>query len=234
MNGAAGRKDKGGREMGALSLNRLGGLLLFLGPLLALIFFLIQPGGVLIESADPTDAVATITALASNAFLSNLTALVIALGLLATTFGLYVLQSNLRGGGGDALTRIGLATIGLGNIGWIMAQGLNLVLADAGDPQAMQVAVAVFAVRSGITLLSGVAIALGFLVFSYGLAGRDDFNKIAALIASLASIVALVAFILALSDSGMADTSFLIARVCYVVWAAWTVYLGWGLLKRPA
>ena len=115
-----------------------------------------------------------------------------------------------------------------------MSQGLNLVIADSGDPEAMQVAVAVFAVRSGITVLSGIAIALGFLVFSYGLAGRDDFNKIAALIASLASIVALVAFILALSDSGMADTSFLIARVCYVVWAAWTVYLGWGPLKRPA
>ena len=220
--------------MGALSLNRLGGLSLFLGPLLALIFFLIQPSGVLIDSASPTDAVATIMALASNTALSNLTALVIVLGLVATTFGLYVLQSNLRGGGGDALTRVGLGTIAIGNIGWIMSQGLNLVMADSGDPEAMQVAVAVFAVRSGITVLSGIAIALGFLVFSAALASRDDFNKIAALIASLASIVALVAFILAASDSGMADTSFTIARVCYVVWAAWTVYLGWGLLKRPA
>ena len=217
--------------MGAISLNRLGGLALFLGPLLALIFFLIQPSGLFIASADPTDAAATIDALASNAALAKLTVLVIAVGLIWTTFGIYVLQSNLRGGDGDALTRIGLAGIGIGTIGWITAQGLNLVMADAATPDA--VAESVFAVRLGITLLSGVGIALGFLVFSLGIASRDGFNKIAALIAAAASVVALIGFLIAIGDSGVAATGFLIARVCYLVWTVWAVHLGWGLLKRP-
>ena len=219
--------------MGAISLNRLGGLALFLGLPLALIFFLIQPGGVLIESADPTDAVATISALASNAALAKLTVLVISVGLIWTTFGFYVLQSNLRGSGGDALSRIGLAGLGVGTIGWITAQSLSLVMADASTPAAVQVAESVFAVKLGITLLSGVGVALGFLVFSAALASRDDFNKIGALIAALASIGALVGFIMAISDSGIARTGLSIARVCYVVWAVWGAYLGWGLLKRP-
>ena len=141
----------------------------------ALIFFLIQPSGLFIASADPTDAAATIDALASNAALAKLTVLVIAVGLIWTTFGIYVLQSNLRGGDGDALTRIGLAGIGIGTIGWITAQGLNLVMADAATPDA--VAESVFAVRLGITLLSGVGIALGFLVFSLGIASRGRFQQ---------------------------------------------------------
>ena len=219
--------------MGSISLNRLGGLALFLGPLLALIFFLIQPSGLFVASADPTDAAATIDALASNAALAKLTVLVIAVGLIWTTFGIYVLQSNLRGSGGDALSRIGLAGIGIGTIGWITGQGLNLVMADATSADAVQVAESVFAVRLGITLLSGFGIALGFLVFSLAIASRDDFNKIGALLAALASVVALVGFLIAVSDLDMAPTGLLISRVCYLVWTAWAVHLGWGLLKRP-
>ena len=219
--------------MGAMSLNKLGGLALFLGPLLALIFFLIQPSGLFIASADPSDAMATIDSLAGNAALTKLTVLLIAVGLIWTTFGIYVLQSNLRGGDGDSLTRIGLAGIGIGTIGWITAQGLNLVMADATSADAVQVAESVFAVRLGITLLSGVGISLGFLVFSVGIATRGDFNKIAALIAAAASVVALIGFIIAVADSGMTATGITMSRVCYLFWTAWAVHLGWGLLKRP-
>lgn len=219
--------------MGAMSLNKLGGLALFLGPLLALIFFLIQPSGLFVASADPSDAMATIDSLAGNAALTKLTVLLIAVGLIWTTFGIYVLQSNLRGGDGDSLTRIGLAGIGIGIIGWITAQGLNLVMADATSADAAQVAESVFAVRLGITLLSGVGVSLGFLVFSVGIASREDFNKIAALIAAAASVVALIGFIIAVADSGMTAMGLTISRVCYLFWTAWTVHLGWGLLKRP-
>ena len=37
--------------MGSISVNRLGALSLIVGPILALVFFLFQPGGLLIENA---------------------------------------------------------------------------------------------------------------------------------------------------------------------------------------
>ena len=168
-----------------------------------MVFFLFQPGGLLIESADSSDAVASVTAAGSNAALSNITAMVIALGLVMTTLGLYVLQSGVRDGGpGDALSRAGLILIVFGNVGWVLAQGLTLALADAQGP-AIQAMVPVYMVRSGIVLMSGIAVALGFLLFSVALSTRDDFNKIAARIVALASLVAMVSFIVAVSATSM-------------------------------
>ena len=38
--------------MGTISVNRLAGLSLIFGPIIAFVFFLIEPGGLLIDSAD--------------------------------------------------------------------------------------------------------------------------------------------------------------------------------------
>ncbi len=53
--------------MGTLSVNRLGALALIVGPVLAVVFFLLEPGALLVDRADSSDAIASITALASNA-----------------------------------------------------------------------------------------------------------------------------------------------------------------------
>ena len=63
--------------MGTLSVNKVAGLSLLLGPLLAFIFFLLQPGRLLIDKADISNAQASIMASADNVVLSNLTAMVI-------------------------------------------------------------------------------------------------------------------------------------------------------------
>ena len=218
--------------MGTISVDKLGALSLIAGPVLAFVFFLIQPGGVLIESADLSDHVGSITAAASNVWLSNITALVIALGLVMTTYGLYVVQIGIRGGGnGDALSRAGLILIVFGNVGWVLAQGLTFIMADAQIPEALQAMVPVYTVKSGIVMMSGVAVSLGFLVFSLALSTRDDFNKIAAWIVALASLVAMVGYIVAISDPGQVDTAISVARVCYVAWVIWPIMLGVGLLK---
>ena len=48
--------------MGTISVNRLAGLSLIFGPIIAFVFFLIEPGGLLIDSAKVSDAVGSITA----------------------------------------------------------------------------------------------------------------------------------------------------------------------------
>ena len=107
--------------MGSISVNKLGALFLIVGPVLALVFFSLQPGSLLIESAEPSNPVASIRAFASNAALTNVTGLAVALGLVMTTVGLYVLQSGVRDGGtGDALSRAGLILIVFGNVGWVL------------------------------------------------------------------------------------------------------------------
>ena len=95
-----------GEIMGTLSVNKVAGLSLVLGPLLAFIFFLIQPGRLLIDSADISSATDSIMAAAGNAALSNITAMVISLGLITTVYGFYVLQSRVgTSGNGKALAQ---------------------------------------------------------------------------------------------------------------------------------
>ena len=221
--------------MSTLSLNKLGGLSLVLGPLLAFAFFLIQPGGLLIESAKPSDSAALIAAAADNVVLSNLTAIVIALGIIMTTYGMYVVQAGLRGSGnGESLALAGFLLLLFGNVGWVMAQGLTLIAADAQSPQAIEAMAPVYSVRLGLILMPGLAIALGFFVFSLALSARPAFNKIAAWIVALASIVALVSYIIAISDPSRLDSALAIARVCYIAWVVWPIMLGVGLLKADA
>ena len=221
--------------MGSISVNKLGALSLIIGPVLALVFFSLQPGSLLIESAEPSNPVESIRAFASNAALTNVTGLAVALGLVMTTVGLYVLQSGVRDGGtGDALSRAGLILIVFGNVGWVLAQGLTLALADAQGPQTVQTMVPVYTVRSGIVTMSGTAIALGFILFSVALSTKDGFNKTAARIVALASLVAMVSFIVAVSSTSMYDTGISVARVCYLAWTVWPIMLGLGLLKSGA
>ena len=223
--------------MGTISVNRLGALALIVGPVLAIIFFLIEPGGLLVDRADPTDAVASITALASNPALAHLSAFVVPLGLIVTLYGLYVLQSGVRdGGGGDALSRLGFGVLVIANFGWIVSLGLNHVIANTGisAPQALQAVAPVYSVESGIALTSSLAASLGFLVLSLGLYTRGDFNKNAALVVAVASIVALVSLIIGISDTGLLGGTLLIARICYIVWVLWMIMLGVSLLKTSS
>ena len=67
--------------MGTISVNRVAGLSLIFGPLIAFVFFLIEPGGLLIDSADVSDAVGSMTAKGANAVLTNITNIAIILAL---------------------------------------------------------------------------------------------------------------------------------------------------------
>ena len=46
--------------MGNMSANKLGGLCLIIGPLLSLIFYMLQPGNMIIAFADTADASASL------------------------------------------------------------------------------------------------------------------------------------------------------------------------------
>ena len=79
-----------------MSLERMGGLALIVGPVLAFVMFLLLPGGILIDTAGPSDPIAAINALADNQNLANATVSLVCVGLVLMAFGLYALQATLR------------------------------------------------------------------------------------------------------------------------------------------
>ena len=220
--------------MGTISVNRLAGLSLIFGPIIAFVFFLIEPGGLLIDSVEGSDAVGSITAKGSNAALTNVTNIAIILGLTLILSGLYALTRNVTlQGNGKALVQMGFFMILVGLTGWILAGGMDFILADAQTSEQIAGSVPVYYVGSALLYAGGIALGFGGFIFALGLSTRDDFNRIVSLLAALVSLAVMVFFMVAILSNDSRDTFISLARSFYVLLVIWYGYLGYGLMKRP-
>ena len=220
--------------MGTISVNRLAGLSLIFGPVIAFVFFLIEPGGLLIDSAEVSDAVGSITAKGSNAALTNVTNIGIILGLVVILSGLYALMRNVTlQGNGKAFAQMGFFMIFVGLAGWILAGGMDFILADAQTSDEITGSVPVYYAGSALLYAGGITLGFGGFIFALGLSTRDDFNRIISLLAALISLAVMVFFIVAILDNGGRDTFITLARGFYVLLVIWYGYLGFGLMNRP-
>ena len=220
--------------MGTISVNRLAGLSLIFGPIIAFVFFLIEPGGLLIDSADVSDAVGSITAKGANAALTNVTNIAIILGLALILSGLYALMRNVTlQGNGKALVQMGFFMMFVGLTGWIFSGGIDFTLADAQTSDQISGSVPVYYVGSALLYAGGIALGFGGFIFALGLSTRDDFNQIISLLAALVSLAVMVFFMLAVLSNDGRDTFISLARSFYVLLVIWYGYLGFGLMKRP-
>ena len=220
--------------MGTISVNRLAGLSLMFGPIIAFVFFLIEPGGLLIDSADVSDAVGSITAKGANAALTNVTNIAIILGLALILSGLYALMRNVTlQGNGKALVQMGFFMMFVGLTGWIFSGGIDFILADAQTSDQITGSVPVYYVGSALLYAGGIALGFGGFIFALGLSTRDDFNQIISLLAALVSLAVMVFFMLAVLSNDGRDTFISLARSFYVLLVIWYGYLGFGLMKRP-
>ena len=220
--------------MGTISVNRLAGLSLIFGPIIAFVFFLIEPGGLLIDSADVSDAVGSITAKGANAALTNVTNIGIILGLTIILSGLYALMRNVTlQGNGKALVQMGFFMIFVGLTGWILSGGMDFILADAQTSDQIRESVPVYYVGSAFLYAGGIAFGFGGFIFALGLSTRDDFNRIISLLASLVSLAVMVFFMIAVLNNEGPDTFITLARGFYVLLVIWYGYLGFVLMNRP-
>ena len=220
--------------MGTISVNRLAGLSLIFGPIIAFVFFLIEPGGLLIDSAKVSDAVGSITAKGSNAALTNITNIAIILGLALIVSGLYALMRNVTlQGNGKALVQMGFFMIFIGLTGWILAGGIDFILADAQTSDQVSGSVPVYYAGSAFLYAGGITLGFGGFIFALGLSTRDDFNQIVSLLAALVSLAVMVFFMLAVLSNDGRDTFISLARSFYVLLVIWYGYLGFGLMNRP-
>ncbi len=220
--------------MGTISVNWLAGLSLIFGPIIAFVFFLIEPGGLLIDSADVSDAVGTITAKGANAALTNVTNIGIIVGLALILSGLYALMRNVTlQGNGKALVQMGFFMIFVGLAGWILAGGMDFILADAQTSDQITGSVPVYYAGSALVYAGGITLGLGGFIFALGLSTRDDFSRIVSLLAALVSLAVMVFFMVAILDNDGRDTFITLARGFYVLLVIWYGYLGFGLMNRP-
>ena len=220
--------------MGTISVNRLAGLSLIFGPIIAFVFFLIEPGGLLIDSADVSDAVGAIKAKGANAALTNITNIGIILGLAIILSGLYALMRNVTlQGNGKAFVQMGFFMIFVGLSGWILAVGMDFILADALTDDQITGSVPVYHVGSAFLYAGGIALGFGGFIFALGLSTRDEFNRIVSLLAALVSLALMVFFMIAVLYNDGLDTFITLARGFYVLLVIWYGYLGVVLMNRP-
>ena len=220
--------------MGTISVNRLAGLSLIFGPLIAFIFFLIEPGGLLIDSADVSDAVGNITAKGTNAALTNVTNIAIILSLALIVSGLYALMRNVTlQGNGKALVQMGFFMVFIGLAGWMLAGGMDFILADAQTSEQIGGSVPVYYAGSALLYAGGITLGFGGFIFALGLSTREDFNGPISLLAALVSLAVMIFFVVAILHNDGRDTFITLARSFYVLLVIWYGYLGVGLMKRP-
>ncbi|MXX45559.1 MAG: hypothetical protein F4Z41_05075 [Acidimicrobiia bacterium] len=220
--------------MGTGNVHKLEALGLIVGPVLALLFFLLEPGGILIDPVEPGDAVGGITALASNSALAHASSLLVPLSLLLMLFGLVGISRVTSGeqmSGG--LSRLGILCMTIGGAGWILSAGLTHVLTETvmESDLALQQAIAVYRVDSGLTIISSMVVSAGVLAFSLGVSAMSPggVGRTVALVVSAVSAIALITLII--GHTGPNPDMIRVARACYFPWAAWIAYLGVRFLK---
>lgn len=221
------------------AIHRLEAWALMVGPAMALVFFLVEPGGMLIDTADSMDSAGRITALAENPFLAHLSALFVPLGLLLLLYGLSGVSRVTSGPDFAAAgTRFGLLSATVGGVGWILATGLDHLLAQTrvSSAEALEAAIPTYRTGLGLTLVSGIAVSLGLLAFSLSLAARErrGLHRTAALVIAVVSAISVAALIIGYTTPS--ETMIAVGRACYFPWVIWFIMLGTRFLKagRPA
>lgn len=214
------------------SMDRLGGLALIVGSVLAFVMFLLQPGGIIIDTADPSDPIAAINALTDNPTMANITVPLICLGLIVMAFGLYALQRTARSAGkGDAATRLGLVFIIVGLLSWFWAQGMALAITIGLEGETIDFLTPLFVARLAATLIGGMAVSLGFLIFALSLPAASTVDTWLNRVVGLLSLISLASFYWAASAGGDLDQGLALARSLYVLWVLWLVYQGVRMMK---
>ncbi len=214
--------------MGTISVNKLAGYSMVVGPVLALICYFITPGGMFIEPADPAKPSEVVAALQGNATLSAITGILVPVGLIVFFSGLSLFVANMSGGSGHAIARLGLPMVLISIIGWVIGSGISIGISGAGDGGAAMVA-AFVPTQVGITAISTlgtILFGLGTMLIACAASTRDENNTYMAYVASLAGIVAVVTGVVGGLSSDHLGLMTQIGGVCFLVFTIWSIIIG--------
>ena len=88
--------------------------------------------------------------------------------------------------------------------------------------------------RVAITIIGGMATALGFFLFALALTATNLGNVWVNRLVAALSLVSLGSFYWAASAGGDLDQGLALARSLYVLWVIWLVFLGIRLIKEES
>ena len=208
--------------MGDISVNKLGGLSLIVGPVVALVFYFIQQLGVIGSDGDPADGNAVVMALTGNSSLATITAIGICVGLIILLHGIVRLAMESS----DALSSLGMKFVIVGTVGWVVASALTAAI--AGDITNG----GLYGGSSAINQFSAIVWSLGFLLVVLGISGRDYINKNVAYVVALVALVSLVVSVIGGFESSTLQTMNQIGGICYIIFTLWSIWLGKDMLAR--
>jgi len=208
--------------MGDISVNKLGGLSLIVGPVVALVFYFIQQLGVIGSDVDPADGNAVVMALTGNSSLATITAIGISVGLIILLHGIVRLAMESS----DALSSLGMKFVIVGTVGWVVASALTAAIAGDINNGGL------YGGSLGINQFSSIVWSLGFLLVVLGISGRDYINKNVAYVVGLVALVSLVVSVIGGFDSSTLQTMNLIGGICYIIFTLWSIWLGKDMLAR--
>lgn len=208
--------------MGDISVNKLGGLSLIVGPVVALVFYFIQQFGVIGSDVDPADGNAVVMALTGNSSLATITAIGITVGLIILLHGIVRLSMESS----DGLSSLGMKFVIVGTVGWVVASALTAAIAGDINNGGL------YGGSLGINQFSSIVWSLGFLLVVLGISGRDYINTNVAYVVGLVALVSLVVSVIGGFDSSTLQTMNLIGGICYIVFTLWSIWLGKDMLAR--
>ena len=209
--------------MSSLSVKKLGGLALIVGPILTLVAYQLTPG-VLGDFEMVGNHVAVQMEAAASVGMAEFSGLLLVAAMLVMLFGFNSLSEKVRGGNGEALFRLGLLPITAGILMWITGAAVYLAIANGmPTPNAAQ---------AGLTSLGEISFAAGVVVIGLALLSRDDFNKIALGIFVAAGILSLVLNIFSTQLSLDAQIHGILISITYIIWVIWAVIVGLSQIKE--
>ena len=215
--------------MGSMSLKKLGGLALIVGPMLAVLSYLIRPGGGIIGgTVDPADAAASIGVLLENGDLASISLTLIPIGLVIMLFGFRVLTESLSGSGA-ALSRLGF-TFGLfGVVGWMIGSALFATIASGNS---VSVAGALYAAGLGINTLASIMAAFGFVAITYGIYLNEQWahRKTLTLVIVVVQVVLLFSSLYAGMEITFQQTAGMLGGGGYFLTVIWGILIGRELM----
>ena len=218
--------------MGTISMKKLGGLSLIVGPVMALVCYFLQPGGMLVDAADPADAAASIGAIMANTELLHITGLIIPLGLIMLVFGIMSLQETFRGGNGEAITTYSVIFALISMIAWVLSSAVGHVIAGLDLAQVGAVGGPLYALALGLNNMGSVVFSLAVLTLSLGMSTREGVNKMMAMAIAAVSVVLLVTALIGAMDSSQLETMNMIGGICFIVYTLWFITLGLEMSKN--
>jgi len=216
--------------MGTISIAKLAGISLILGPVITVVCYFIQQL-VIFADVEWGSAASWAAAAADGRSATVATSIIVSLSLMMLVYGILFIANEIRGNGnGNALASYSVPLILIGLTGFVLSSGIFVAAATFPEPAAA--AAAVVLAGAGMNGMAGIFFSLGFSAIFFAMASRDEYNSVLANIAALVALLAFVLSIIGFASTELGELMTQIVGVTYIIHTIYAIYIGRGLLTR--